>query len=342
MARHSMVIVGGCGFVGSQLARHMCNAFNVKVLDVNPLPNDLRGKVDFQQGDERDYDGVRKGIQNAELIIHTAIIGIPLINEEKRLGYDVNVLGIQNVCEAVSLNQSAKGLILTGTWHVFGERGFHGVIDEEFGCRPDKVEERARFYALTKTVQENVVRLYDEASDKIYGIIRLGTILGEGMPEKTAANIFISNALAGKAITPYKHSMHRPMLYVDVSDVCIAMEVYARKILNNEIGERRNSLSHIINFAWHKPITIMELANIVKRTVIKFSNGRLVPEIQIIDQGLPSQAGTSEKHSLKLSLEKSRAFLGIDRLTHPKKSVENLVIKRISNTPPARAFARQK
>jgi hypothetical protein len=34
-----------------------------------------------------------------------------------------------------------------------------GVVDEEFGYRPDKVEERAKIYALSKVCQESVVRL---------------------------------------------------------------------------------------------------------------------------------------------------------------------------------------
>jgi nucleoside-diphosphate-sugar epimerase len=35
-------------------------------------------------------------------------------------------------------------------------------------------------------------------SEKIFGIIRMGTVLGDGMLEKTAANIFIERALRGE------------------------------------------------------------------------------------------------------------------------------------------------
>lgn len=106
-----------------------------------------------------------------DLVIHTSIVQIPLINEEKRLGYEVNIVGTQNVCRAVEENARIKGMILTGSWHTIGERGLRGIIDEEFGFRPDKVEDRARLYALSKIAQECIVRFYDEMSDKIYGII---------------------------------------------------------------------------------------------------------------------------------------------------------------------------
>jgi len=66
------------------------------------------------------------------------------INKEKRLGYEVNVIGTQNVCKAVDECKSVKGLILTGTWHTIGEREINGIVDESFGYRPDKVEDRAR------------------------------------------------------------------------------------------------------------------------------------------------------------------------------------------------------
>jgi hypothetical protein len=52
---------------------------------------------------------------------------------------------------------------------------------------------------------------------KIFGIIRMGPVLGEGMPEKTAANIFIENGVAGKPLTPFKNSMYRPMSYADIN-----------------------------------------------------------------------------------------------------------------------------
>jgi len=37
-----------------------------------------------------------------------------------------------------------------------GESGLSGVLDEGFGYRPDRVEERARLYALSKVIQEGL------------------------------------------------------------------------------------------------------------------------------------------------------------------------------------------
>jgi hypothetical protein len=54
----------------------------------------------------------------------------------------VNVLGVQNLCRAVESIDSMKGIIHTSSWHILGERGIHGVLDEDFGFRPDKIKER--------------------------------------------------------------------------------------------------------------------------------------------------------------------------------------------------------
>ena len=326
---HKIGIIGGAGFIGRSLARHFAEKFQVKILDVKPLPRDLKGLATHVGCDIRNYRETVNGLDDVNLVIHTAIVQIPLINEKKSLGYEVNVIGTQNVCKAVEENPKVKGMILAGSWHTVGERELKGTIDEEFGFRPDKVEDRARLYALSKIAQESVVRFYDEISDKIYGIIRMGTVLGEGMPGKTAANIFIERGLEGESITPYKHSMHRPMLYANIDDICRAFEAYAKKILNDKMEKNGNSLAHIVNVYYPKPITILELAEIVKESIIECTSGKVMPKIEILDKGIPPLFNEEDKYRIKVNVEKARLFLGLEKLKSPKKSVAEIVKLRL-------------
>jgi len=318
-------IVGGSGFIGGSLANYLGRNFEVRVLDVVPPQFQFGDNVSFHRCDIRRYNEVKGVLEGVDLIIHTAIIQIPKINEAKRLGYEVNVVGTQNVCRAVDSLSNVKGLILTGSWHTIGERELSGVIDETFGFRPDKVEDRARLYALSKIAQESIVRFYDEMSDKVYGIIRMGTVLGEGMPEKTAANIFIERALKGKSITPYKHSMYRPMLYVDINDICKAFEIYAKKILNDEVKRGVNSLSHIVNVYYPEPITILELAEIVRDAIIEYTNGKIQPPIEIVDKGIPPLFSAEDKKKIKVDIHRAREFLGLTKLISPRESIKRIV-----------------
>ena len=320
-----IAIIGGAGFIGKSLATHLSRKFAVKILDTQKPPKNLEGFVGYSCCDVRNYHEVAKGLDDVNLAIHTAIVQIPLINEQKRLGYEVNIMGTQNVCKAVEENPNVKGVILTGTWHTVGERGLEGTIDEEFGFRPDKVESRARLYALSKIAQEAIVRFYDEMSDKIYGIIRMGTVLGEGMPEKTAANIFIEKGLKREAITPYKHSMYRPMLYADIGDICQAFEAYAKRILNNQMEKSNNSLTHIVNVYYPEPITILELAEFVKESIIECTTGKVKPKIEIIDNQVPLLFTKEDKNRLKVDVNKAKKLLGLEKLKSPRESIREIV-----------------
>jgi len=134
--------------------------------------------------------------------------------------------------------------------------------------------------------------------------------------------------LKGEPITPYKHSMYRPMLYVDVGDVCKAFERFARKILNGVIEETRDSLSHIVNVYYPEPITILELAEIVRDVVVKLTNGKVNPKIEIIDRGKPALFTEEDKDKIKVDLTKAK-LLDLERLTSPKESINRLIRLRL-------------
>ena len=322
--RSKVGIIGGSGYIGTHLARSLCDRFNVKVLDIKP-PKGIPENVEFASCDVTRYDELSSVVEELDVLIHTAIIQIPLINEKKRLAYEVNVMGTQNVCRVVDNTPRIKGMILASSWQVIGERGLKGTINEEFGYRPDKVEDRARLYTISKICQESIIRLYSEMSEKVYGIIRQGTVLGMGMPGKTAANIFIENGIKGKPITPFKHSMYRPMFYVDVNDVCKVFNLFCTKILNGKLPKNTNSLDYILNLYYPKPMTIFELAETVRDSIIKATGGKIKPEIEIMDRGMPSAFDEKDKERFKVDMHKALEFLGLNSLISPRESIECIV-----------------
>jgi UDP-glucose 4-epimerase len=330
MEEENVAIVGGSGYVGGAVARELSRDFSVRVVDVVEPSWDYKDyNIEFVKCDIRDFGRVVGCLGNVDLVVHSAIVQIPRINEERRLGYEVNVVGLQNVCEAVYRSARARGLLLTSTWHVYGENGLSGVVDEGFGYRPDRVEERARLYALSKVLQEGIVRFYDEMGGKVFGALRLGTVLGEGMPKGTAANIFIERGLRGESLTPFRHSMYRPMLYVDVRDVARAFRAYAERILDGKVEKEGGSLRRVLNLFYPEPYTVLEIAEIVRDVIREATGGALEPRIEVVDQGLPSLFGPEDKYRFRVDVSRTLGFLGFERLISPRESIEYIVRRRL-------------
>lgn len=326
------IAVIGAGFVGSSLARHLSNYYNVVTFDVKPRSPLLKDvNIEHRVCDVRRFEELKEKIGKPKVVIHTAVIQIPAINEMREQAYEVNVKGTQNICEVVRKTSEILGLILCGSWHVFGEREYRGTVDVSFGYRPDKVEERARLYVISKMLQEGIVRFYDSmANKKTYTIMRLGTVLGENMPRETAANLFIENGLLGKPLTPYKHTMHRPMLYLFIDDLCRVFHAYIDKIVNGElVGSDSNG--GIYNLFYPKPITILELAETVKEAISKYTQGKIVPKIEIVDKNLPVLFSPDEKHALNADISKTLSFFGIKGLKSPIEAIFDIVDKRVAN-----------
>lgn len=327
MAPRRIGIVGGSGYIGHFVGKRLSRIFTVSAVDARPPPG-KPDNIEYIHCDVTRQDDVEKSLNNVDLVIHTAIVQIPSINTDKRLGYRVNVVGTQNVCKVVEHNRRIRGMILAGSWHTIGERELKGTIDETYGFRPDKVEDRARVYALSKVIQECIVRFYDEFSEKVFSVVRLGTVLGEGMPEKTAANLFIEKGLARQSMTPYRHSMYRPMLYVDLHDVSIAFENLAKRILDGKIKKGENSLAHVANLCYPRPVTILELAHVVQNSIARHSNRTILPKIEIVDTG---EAFEKEDHKLRINVDTSRAvkLLGMRHLRSPQQSIDEIVKNRL-------------
>jgi len=180
-------------------------------------------------------------------------------------------------------------------------------------------------------VQEGVVRFYDESFDKTYGMIRMGTVLGQKMPATTAANVFIESALHGEPITPFKHSMYRPMFFVDIRDVTEAYLAFASGILYGQIPKSSDSLSHIVNFFLPKPVTVLDLAHIVSESVRESSKGVFNPEVKVTDKGLASPFSAEDREGFRGDARKSRQLLHIEPTTSVRESIDNIVRFRLAH-----------
>ena len=97
------VAIIGSGFVGSSFAHFLNNTFSVKTFDVLPQSFVLsNSNIPHDLIDITNFDSLKK-IGNPKVVIHSAIIQIPKINDDKNLGYNVNVKGTQNIVDGCNL-----------------------------------------------------------------------------------------------------------------------------------------------------------------------------------------------------------------------------------------------
>jgi len=69
----------------------------------------------------------------------------------------------------------------------------------------------------------------------------------------------------------------------------------------------------------------LELAEIVRDVIAELTGGAVVPRIEVVDQGLPSLFAPDAKRRFKVDVSKTLSFLGLDRLTSPRESIERIV-----------------
>jgi len=146
---------------------------------------------------------------------------------------------------------------------------------------------------------------------------------------RRSANIFIERGLKCESLTPFRHSMYRPMLYVDVRDVARAFRVYAEKILDGEVNKDGGSLRRVLNLFYPEPFTVLEIAEMVRDVIREVTGGALEPRIEVVDQGLPSLFGPEDKYRFRVDVSRTLGFLGLGRLISPRESIEYIVRRRL-------------
>lgn len=115
----SVLITGGCGFLGVHLARFFIkHNYKVLLLDTVPLTaTDLVGKVEVINCDIRNFTRLDKAFKNITYIVHAAA-ALPIHHNRKYI-FDVNVNGTKSVLRA-ALRNKVKKLVFISTTAMYG------------------------------------------------------------------------------------------------------------------------------------------------------------------------------------------------------------------------------
>jgi len=231
LMRKNVLIFGGLGFIGSNLA-HRCLELGANVLLYDNLDphsggnlfnvEDIKKDVQMHFHDILDFDRLVHHITNQDIVINCAAsTSHPFSMREPTIDLDVNSRGVVNILDAIKrFNRDAKFVHL-GTSTQLG-RLIYQPADENHPEFPTDI------YSANKSVSEKYVLIYSRAYALRAAVIRLSNVYGPRAsihsPEFTFNNYFIGLALQDKEITVFGDgAQKRNVIYVsDAVDAIIS------------------------------------------------------------------------------------------------------------------------
>src|SRR5437868_9762167 len=168
-----ILITGGAGFIGSNLAEHLIKKPEIQLVRVldnlytgnkkNIQQLESNSKFEFLQGDIRDFDTCLKACTSIDLISHQAALGsVPRSVKDPLTTNDVNITGTLNVFTAAK-EKGLKRVVYAASSSTYGDHP--GLPKVE-----DKIGNPLSPYAVTKHVNE----LYAQVYAKLYKLELIG------------------------------------------------------------------------------------------------------------------------------------------------------------------------
>jgi NAD dependent epimerase/dehydratase len=136
-----VLITGADGFIGSHLTEALIKAgYNVRAFVcynsfgtwgwLDSLPNDIKSQIEIFSGDIRDPNGVRKAMENINIVFHlAALIAIPFSYHSPDSYIDTNVKGTLNILQAAR-DMGVERVLVTSTSEVYGTAQFVPITEQ--------------------------------------------------------------------------------------------------------------------------------------------------------------------------------------------------------------------
>jgi UDP-N-acetylglucosamine 4-epimerase len=168
-----ILITGGAGFIGSNLAAHLLEKNEVSLVRVfdNLATGSMKNieefkshpKFEFVEGDIRNFEACRKACEGIDLISHQAALGsVPRSINDPLTSNEVNVTGTLHIFNAAR-ELKIRRVVYAASSSTYGDHP--GLPKVE-----DKIGNPLSPYAVTKYVNE----LYARVFSNVYGLELIG------------------------------------------------------------------------------------------------------------------------------------------------------------------------
>ncbi|HPD15148.1 MAG TPA: NAD-dependent epimerase/dehydratase family protein [Planctomycetota bacterium] len=227
----TIFITGGAGFIGSTLAGRLVERNRVIIFD-NMSRNSLKDRafadapnLRVVRGDVLDFDGLRKAMQGADIVVHcAAIAGVPTVSKSPVTTMRVNMIGSANVLAAAAELARCDRVVCFSTSEVFGSQAFNS--EENDGAVTGTVGEARWTYAVSKLAEEHLAISYFNEKWLPTTVVRPFNIYGPGQVGEGAMRTFVLRALRNEPLEVHGDGTQiRAWCYVDdmIEAVLVAM-----------------------------------------------------------------------------------------------------------------------
>jgi UDP-glucose 4-epimerase len=317
METTNILILGGAGFLGSNLVRRCLGESKVKITVLDSLEPRLRSSTDnlqevwsqieFIQGDIRHSDLMNEVVQGQDIIFNCAAqTSHPISLQDPLFDAEVNCLGNLVLLEALRQhNREAVVVYASSSTAVGRTRG--EIIDETHMERPLDI------YSANKGVAEKYYLIYHAVHDIKAIVFRFANLYGpygKGWPEFGFVNYFIHLAHRDQPITVYGDgAQRRNVMYVEDATDILYDSAFNKKLIGK------------LFFAAHheEHLSVLEVA---RKITAVFGRGQVVnvdwPEMRrrievnhvlISSARLEELTGWRPKYSLASGLAQTKAIM---------------------------------
>lgn len=283
----NILVTGADGFIGSHLTEELVKqGYKIKAFSyynsfnswgwLDKLPKDILKEIEVFTGDIRDSNGVRKSMENIDVVYHlAALIAIPFSYHSPGTYVDTNINGTLNVLQAARDLDTSRVLI-TSTSEVYGTAQYV-PIDEKHPYQGQSP------YSATKIGADRLAESFYRSFNMPITIVRPFNTYGPRQSARAVIPTIITQLLSGKeeielgSLTPTRDFNY-------VKDTANGFVEIAKSI--RTIGEE-------INIATQQEISIGEVAKELIRQInpnakIVCDQQRLRPEKSEVNRLLGS------------------------------------------------------